>query len=126
MPHPDRRSFLAALSAALLTLGAPVMAETPEIRGVVAFAGDEPIPQGALRIHLDVAGSDAARPTPSADLVADGKSTALEFTLARPASAQVLQVVARLEREDGFLLARGSAAVEPGRPVRIVLRAVMY
>ena len=48
------------------------------------------------------------------------------FTLAAPADAPATQVVARLEREDGFLLARGSAALEPGAPTTITLYTVMY
>jgi hypothetical protein len=128
MPHPDRRSILAAASAALLALAGPARAESVGIAGTVAFADEAPIPKGRLRIVLDVPGSEAPEPAPSAELVTDGKATAVDFALTRPDGANPagLRVVARLEREDGFLLARGSAPVEPGTPVHIILRIVMY
>jgi hypothetical protein len=34
--------------------------------------------------------------------------------------------VARLERADGWLVARGSAELEAGSPVSVTLNAVMY
>jgi hypothetical protein len=38
----------------------------------------------------------------------------------------MLQIVARLERADGWLVARGSARFEAGSPVYVTLSAVMY
>ena len=46
--------------------------------------------------------------------------------LVAAAGAPTQQIVARLEREDGWLLARGSAQIEPGAPVEITLFTVMY
>jgi hypothetical protein len=41
-------------------------------------------------------------------------------------SSPTLRIVARLERADGWLLARGSAQLEAGAPVHVTLNVVMY
>jgi hypothetical protein len=41
-------------------------------------------------------------------------------------ASPTLRIVARLERADGWLLARGSARFEAGAPLEVALRAVVY
>src|SRR5262249_31910856 len=118
-------------AAALAVAAGPVAAQSTDVRGAVALADGTVIPEGHIQIYLeDPAVQDGARrQVAKARVKSDGKSKAIEFSLSAPASStgsQALQVVARLERADGWLLARGSAQVEAGSPVQVKLNAVMY
>lgn len=134
----DRRAILfAAGTAALVAATGAVAAQAADIRGVVAFEGGTAIPEGRIEVYLDapatgsVAGSAAgggARVQASkARLASDGGMKSVEFSLPAGATvSQPQQVVAQLLREDGWLLARGSAEVKDGATVEITLYTVMY
>lgn len=124
---PRATMLMAAATAALTTIAGTNLAEASDIQGTVAFADDAAIPKGRIEIYIDDPAAKGARRHAAATQVeSDGGSRTIAFTLAAPADAPATQVVARLEREDGFLLARGSAALKPGAPTTITLYTVMY
>jgi hypothetical protein len=123
----DRRTVLMAAGAAAVAAAAgSVAAQSTDIRGAVTFEGGAVIPDGHLEIYLE---DNARRRAAETRIKSDGKSKAIEFSLSPPASSTAsptLQIVARLERADGWLLARGSAQFEAGSPVYVTLNTVMY
>lgn len=128
---PDRRTVLAAAGAAAVAAAAgPGAAQASDVRGAVAFEGGATIPEGRLRLYLeDPAVADAAQGRVSEALVeSDGKSTEIAFSLALDALAAspTRRVVVRLERPDGWLIARGSAKADPASAVEVVLKPVIY
>ncbi|MBP7003442.1 hypothetical protein [Amaricoccus sp.] len=133
MPTDRRTVLVAAGAAAVAAAAGPVSAQSgspsgaAEIRGSVTYLGGGPIPKGVLVLSLD-APADAKAP-PEARIPSDGDATAIAFALPSPATATAapaVRIVARLERPDGWLLARGSAIPAPGAPVEITLAEVMY
>ena len=128
----DRRTVLMSAGAAAVAVAAgPAAAQSTDIRGTVTFEGGKAIPEGFLEIYLEDTGieDNARRRLAKTRVESDGGSRAIEFALSAPASptaSPTLQIVARLERADGWLLARGSAQVEAGAPVYVTLNAVMY
>jgi hypothetical protein len=128
----DRRTVLMSAGVAAVAAAAgPGVAQAADIRGAVGFAGGAVVPEGDLRIYLeDPAVQDKARRRAAETTVkSDGKSKTMAFSLSPPATATsspTLRIVARLERADGILLARGSAKVEAGSPVSVTLNTVMY
>jgi hypothetical protein len=120
--------FVAGL-AAFAAVAGPGSAQAADISGTVEFAGGAVIPEGGITLHLEIPEADALHEVPPLAVVSDGKAKAVDFSFAQsagPDAAAGARIVARLEREDGWLLARGSAQVEPGTPVQIVLHTVMY
>lgn len=128
----DRRTILMAAGAAAVAAAAGTVAaaQSTDIRGAVTFEGGAVVPKGQLEIYLeDRAIQDKARPRAAKTSVeSDGGSKTIAFSLSMPSStaSQKLQIVARLERADGWLLARGSAQFEAGSPVHVTLNTVMY
>jgi uncharacterized lipoprotein YbaY len=128
----DRRTVLMAAGAVAVAAAAgKVAAQSTDIRGAVTFEGGAVIPKGHLEIYLeDSAVQDKARRRAAKTLVkSDGGSKTIAFSLSPPAGSTAspkLQIVARLERADGWLLARGSARVEAGAPVHVTLNTVVY
>ena len=128
----DRRTVLiAAGTAAVAAAAGPVVAQTTGFRGTVIFKGGAVIPKGQLEIYLeDPAIQDKAkRRTAKTHIESDGKSKVVVFSLAPPAglaASPTQRIVARLERADGWLLARGSAQVGTGSPAQVALSAVIY
>ncbi|MCV3240323.1 hypothetical protein [Mesorhizobium sp. ZC-5] len=129
----DRRTILMAAGAAAVAAAAGTVAaaQSTDIRGAVTFEGGAVVPKGHLEIYLeDPAIQDSARRRAAKTRIESaGKSEAIEFSLSPPASSAAsptLRIVARLERADGWLLARGSAQVETGSPVSVTLNTVMY
>jgi uncharacterized lipoprotein YbaY len=128
----DRRTVLMAAGAAAIAAAAgPAAAQSTEIRGAVTFEGGAVIPEGRLEVYLeDPAIQDKAqRRAAKTSVKSDGGSTTIAFSLSPPASStasRALRIVARLERADGWLLARGSAQFEAGSPVHVTLNTVMY
>lgn len=128
----DRRAVLMAAGAAAVAAAAgAVAAQSADIRGSVTFEGDAVIPKGHLEVYLeDPAIQDKSqRRVSETRIESDGGSKAIDFSFSLPASATALptlQIVARLERADGWLLARGSAQFEAGSPVQVTLNTVMY
>lgn len=106
-------------------------AQPDGLRGSVNFVGDTAIPAGQIAITLeDTANRDSVRLAPvEAALDSNGKSTIIPFAIEMPATvraSRTLQIVARLERADGWLLARGSAPYTPGTPIEVTLNPAMY
>ena len=128
----DRRTVLMTVGAAAVAVAAgPVSAQEADIRGAVTFAGGAAIPEGQLRIYLeDPAVQDKAqRRAAETRIESDGGSKTMEFSLSTPASptgSPTQRIVARLERADGWLLARGSTQLKAGSPVHVTLNVVMY
>ncbi len=129
----DRLSVLMATGAVTLaTSTGAVMAQPDGMRGIVQFESGLVIPKGQIEIYLEnTASQNAAREAPTKmQLESQGKEKTIVFSLpssaSENASSETVQVVARLERDDGWLLARGSAQLEAGQPVEITLNTVMY
>jgi uncharacterized lipoprotein YbaY len=128
----DRRTVLiAAGTAAVAAATRQAAAQLTDFRGTITFKGGAVIPKGQLEIYLeDPAIQDKAqRRTAKTRIESDGKSKAMAFSLAMPASliaSPTQRIVARLERSDGWLLARGSARVGTGSPAQVALSAVVY
>jgi uncharacterized lipoprotein YbaY len=128
----DRRTVLMlAGAAAVAAASGPVAAHATDIRGAVMFEGDAVIPEGYLEVYLDdpAIQDDARRRAAKTRIRSNGRSKTIAFSLSLPISSTAsptLQIVARLERADGWLVARGSAGFKVGSPVNVTLNAVMY
>ncbi len=134
-PAARRRILVAAGIAAISAVGGTVLGGTavaqPEgIFGEVTYEGGSPIPEGEIRIHLEGPAIEGHAGPGSAitRISSDGKSTVIGFALPGGADAAgTLEIVARLERSDGWLLARGSAVFQTtDPPVSITLNAAIY
>lgn len=134
MKHPiNRRSILMATGAVIATAAAgTVSAQSTDSRGTVNFEGGKVIPEGHVEIYVE---DPAIRDTmlnraTRTHLQSYGISKTIDFSFSQPAgltaSSPTLQIVARLERVDGWLLARGSSKFVPGSPIYITLNTVMY
>lgn len=93
--------------------------------------GQRGYPEGHVEIYLeDPAIQDKARRRGTQTRIkSDGRSKSIAFTLSLPASttaSPTRRIVARLERADGWLVARGSTQLEAGTPVYLTLNAVIY
>ncbi|MDX0515383.1 hypothetical protein GOD47_13705 [Sinorhizobium medicae] len=133
MRHPtNRRTMLmTAGAAAVAAVAGPVAAQSTDIRGAVTFEGSAVIPEGHVEIYLeDPAIQDKARRRGTQTRIkSDGRSKSIAFTLSLPASttaSPTRRIVARLERADGWLVARGSTQLEADTPVYLTLNAVIY
>lgn len=120
----DRRTILLTAGAvAVAAATSPVAAQSVDVRGTVVFEGSAPIPKGQLEIYLRHRAKDKARRRAATTSVqSDGGSNSISFSLPAAGASQSpakLKIVARLERADGWLLARGSAQVKQGLPVSI-------
>ena len=128
----NRRALLNASGVAIvLTLISPAMAHAQDIRGTVSFENGAAIPQGLVKVYLSDPGrqNNAQHGTDLVTLESNGKSTALSFILPSPINqptSSTLQIVAHLERPDGWLLARGSSKLRLARPAQITLSKVLY
>ncbi|WP_027997607.1 hypothetical protein [Sinorhizobium arboris] len=127
----DRRTVLMTVgAAAVAAVAGPVVAQPGEIRGAVTFE-DGAVPEGYLEIYLeDPAIQDKARRRAAETRIeSDGRSKSIAFSLSPSVSladSPTLRIVARLERADGWLVARGSTQFKAGSPVYVTLNAVMY
>jgi uncharacterized lipoprotein YbaY len=128
----DRRTVLMTVgAAAVAAVAGPVAAQTTDIRGTVTLEGGAVIPKGHLEIYLEdpAIRDNARRRATETRIKSDGGSKSIAFSLSPPASltaSSTLRIVARLERADGWLVARGSTQVEAGSPVHVTLNVVMY
>jgi hypothetical protein len=121
----SRRTTLVLAGLAALFLGGPAIAQDGAVCGTVTYEGGAAIPEGRLRITLEAtAGADRGK-RPAATAESDGSTREIPFTITAPSGAGGT-LVARLERADGWLLARGAAPLEDGAPVTITLNTVMY
>lgn len=128
----DRRTVLiGAGAAALVVASGPVAAQPADVRGTVTFQGGAAIPKGDLLIYLeDPAIQDSTRRRVAETTVkSDGRSKTLDFLLPQLNGADAspaLRIVARLERQDGWLIARGSAQITTNAAVDVTLTTVIY
>ncbi|AYG63921.1 hypothetical protein [Rhizobium jaguaris] len=128
----DLRTVLQAVgAAAVAALAGPVAAQSTDIRGSVTFESGAVIPKGHLEIYLeDTASQNNPRRRASQTRIrSDGGSKAIAFSLPPPASSaasRTLRIVVRLERADGWLVARGSTQLKAASPVNVTLNTVMY
>jgi hypothetical protein len=130
---PDRRKVLKIAGAAAVAAAAwPVTARSTDMmEGTVTFEGGGVIPEGRLEIYLENPAIDdkGLQRVAETRIESDGRSKAITFSLPPPAGLMVspdLQIVVRLERADGWLIARGSSQFEAGSPAQITLSTVMY
>lgn len=134
MKHPTSRrgALLAAglLATSTAALTDTVAAQATDVSGTVKFQGDAVVPKGHIVIYPeDPAVPKAAALAVKTQLKSDGGTKSIAFSFSLPAGATAsptLLIVARLERGDGWLLARGSAKLKADRPVEITLNTVMY
>lgn len=129
----DRRLVLATVVVVVVTMAAgTIAAQSHHIRGAVDYEGGAVIPEGQVKIFLEdpAIQNKALNSTAKTHVTSDGASKTLDFSLSLPASSAgsspTLQIVARLERMDGWLLARGSAKLSAGSPVHITLNTALY
>ena len=124
-----RTILLAAATAAIAATAGADMPHPTQIEVAIAYEGGGTIPKGELVVYLDGA---ASGPSGGARINAqsDGGSRQMNVLIALPPSATggplPRQVVARLQRTDGWLIARGSTQVQTGAPATITLHTVMY
>lgn len=122
--------IMAAVAAIMVPMTAP--AQATEIHGEVVYEDGRAIPEGQIEIYLeDSATQDNAQRHASETLIkSDGGSKMIVFSFSPEAhwdpTSPTLQIIARLERADGWLLARGSTKLEPGSSVFITLNTAMY
>ncbi len=127
--HTDRRRILLAVGvAAVAAVADTATAQPMEIRGTVDFEGGAKIPKGEIEIYFEESTlpNETRHPAVQTQVKSDGEERTIAFSFSPPASLGPLQIIARLEREDGWLLARGSAISKSGSPVSITLNTVMY
>jgi uncharacterized lipoprotein YbaY len=131
-PSTDRRAILAtATAAALVAATGSASAQSTDVRGAVTFAGGAVVPKGQLAIYLDdpAIQDRAGRRLARIRIDSNGDSSTIDFSLSLPTGttgSQTLQIVARLERADGWLLARGSAPFKEGVPISVTLNPAVY
>jgi hypothetical protein len=128
----NRRTVLAAAAiAAVAATGGTAVAQSPDLRGAVTFADGKAIPEGEIEIYVEDPSvqESAQRRVAEMHVNSDGASKAIDFSLSQPTSAAgspPLQIVARLTRADGWLIARGSVQASANAPANITLKQVMY
>ena len=128
----DRRGVLVTVGAAAVAVVAgSVAAQSTDVRGAVTFESGVVIPEGHLEIYLeDPAVRDSAqRRRTETRIKSDGGAKTIVFSLPLPersSASSALRIVARLERADGWLVARGSTQFKAGEPVNLTLNTVMY
>lgn len=128
----DRRAVLLGVATAAVAMGAK--ADTGPATGVevtVGFEGGGFVPPGQLAVYLDgPGGQEGARPLAArTHSESEGGSREISVSLSLPARMDMSsppQIVARLQRPDGWLLARGSAQLDGDAPVFITLYTVMH
>ena len=112
-----RRRLLAAIAAG--AVAGPVVGQPEGVHATVVYETGAEIPKGVIALEL---GPDA----PAARVDSDGKSKSVAVSLPSALLGEGAEIVAYLERADGWLLARGSAIMEPGTPVQVTLYPVIY
>jgi uncharacterized lipoprotein YbaY len=128
----DRRTLLmVAGAAAVAATAGSAAAQSNDIRGAVMFEGGAVIPEGHLEIYLEdrAIRDEVRRRAAKTHIKSDGRSKTIAFSLSPPTSltpSPTLQIVARLERADGWLVARGSAQFKGDSPITVTLDAAIY
>lgn len=128
----DRRTILLAVATAAVAVGAGAGTVRPaDVEVTVGFEGGGFVPKGQLAVYLDGpdGGGDARPPAARMTADSDGGSPEINLSLSVPSdldTSSPRQIVARLQRADGWLLARGSAQIKDGSPVFITLYTAMH
>lgn len=128
----NRRTLLiAAGSVAVAVFARTVSAQSQVVRGAVIYTSGKVIPKGHINIQMEDPSiqDDARHGKMETKVKSDGKSEAISFSLELPArlnTSRKMAVVAHLERDDGWLLARGSSPLAVDAPVSITLYTAMY
>lgn len=122
----DRRTVLLAAAAAV----AAGAGAAPALEVRIGFEGGGFVPKGRLAFFLDGPGGQDQVRHPAARTMAksDGGSRTISVFLSLPPGTDPSvpqRIVARLQRADGWLLARGSARRDGGAPVFVTLYTVM-
>lgn len=130
-PTQCRTVLMAAGAVAIAAVTGTSAAQSASIDGAIVFAGGKVIPEGRIEIYLEDRSTQdrKLRRIAVTQVTSDGASKTINFTVAGPADeADVtsLQIVARLERADGWLLARGSALFKAGHSIDVMLSSVVY
>ncbi|MFS4438009.1 hypothetical protein ACMA5I_07330 [Paracoccaceae bacterium GXU_MW_L88] len=129
----SRRKYLSLLGALIFTLTTGValtdraVAQTA-LDATLVSANGEAIPEGEIVIVFEGAESElqSRRAAPAMRFKSEGGAKAVKVSLPAVPSGENVQIVARLERADGWLLARGSAKLRGDGPVEVMLHQVMY
>ena len=121
----DRRKLLIATVAATVAATWPASAGPAEIAGTVTLAGGGAVPAGVVVVYAE---DPAARQRLAETRIAsEGRARSIPFALPVPATMPPgLRAVARLERANGWLVARASAPIAVDAPLRLVLAIVAY
>ncbi len=126
----NRRTVLMAAGAvAVSAVTGPAGAQPAEIRGTITFDGGSAIPEGQLEIYVEEPGAKTKARAAQTRIASKGGLKTIAFALIPPeasAGSKPLRIIARLERADGWLLARGSTRYRSGSPVTVALQTVMY
>lgn len=128
----DRRAVLMIVgAAAVAAVAGSVAAQSTDVRGAVTFESGAIIPEGHLEIYLeDRAVRDIAqRRMAETRIKSDGGAKTIAFSLPlhkRSSASPTLRIVARLERADGWLIARGNTQFKAGEPINLTLNTVIY
>jgi hypothetical protein len=130
-PTNRRAVLMAAGATALVAATRTATAQSVDVRGAVTFKDGAAIPEGNIEIYIeDLAIQDRTqRRIAETRVISGGWAKMLDFSLGRPASSTAspsLQIVVRLERPDGWLVARGSASLDTTSPVNVTLKEVSY
>lgn len=124
-----RMVLMAAGTAAIAAVAVSAVAQSGEIHGKITFEGGFAIPEGRLEIYLEDTGARNKARAGETRVDSKGGSKTIAFALTPSeslAASKPLRIVARLERADGWLLARGSVRYQSGSPVTVALKTVMY
>lgn len=130
--HLKRRTLMLGVGAVLMARQAH-SEPSPHIQVILTFEGGNQIPKGSIDIMLD--DPAMADKTALQDMTWRVTSTGKDRKIAVPVPAPSpagrtgsgkAQIVARMTRADGWLLARGSARFQADQPIEITLHQVMY
>lgn len=127
-----RRTLLGAAVTTLIAsraTGGSMTAPTPT--GTITYGARKTLPAGRIALVIEDTADPAADQPTVLTVESDGTAETLDFTLPDDALSATLnrkgvELVAYLEREDGFLIARGSVEMPLVAPVVIDLATVMY
>ena len=128
----DRRTILIAAGAVAFAAATGAAAQqSVDVAGAVNFKGGAVIPRGHIEIYLEdpAIQDNAQRRIAKTYVESDGGSKTIAFSISLPAgsaASPTLQIVARLERSDGWLVARGSAQIRALSPVSVTLKEAIY
>ena len=129
----SRRKYLSLLGALVFTLTTGVAltdraAAQTALDATLVSANGEAIPEGEIVVIFEGAESvpQSRRAAPEMRFKSEGEAKAVKVSLPEVPSGANVQIVATVERADGWLLARGSAKLRDDGRVEVMLHQVMY